>query len=215
MIRGSYICFTLWPLHSCMFTLSACSPLLLYFSEWWTKLCLLFGPCLVWLTMKAFGPEVKSHPLTTTMCSVSAVSVNLVTRKHSDVASGGIRGPLWRWWEWRQKETKRRETKMMGGIQMHLSSRVNSLVCLFSFPLGHWIQKKGSSVWAFSAREHLQMCANSQDGPFSPLKAWLCMLAQKATQTYVHTWWHSSISVVWPAQPPLRAYLPSCLKCCS
>lgn len=38
--------------------------------------------------MKAFGPEVKSHPLTTTMCSMSAASVNLVARKHSDVASG-------------------------------------------------------------------------------------------------------------------------------
>lgn len=137
-----------------------------------------------------------------------------------------------------EKETKGRETKMMGGIQMHLSSRVNPLVCLFSFHLGHWTQKKGSPVlnlcvcvqafrgilcvWvACWERRHLQMCAYLQDGQCSPLKARVCMLAQKVTQACAHT--HGGIllshccltrgSSVKNIQPPLRASLPFCLKC--
>lgn len=59
--------------------------------------------------------------------------------------------------EGEKKETKGRETKMMGGIQMHLSSRVNPLVCLFSFHLGHWTQKKGSPVLNLCVCKHLEV----------------------------------------------------------
>lgn len=45
-----------------------------------------------------------------------------------------------------ERKQRGRETEMTGGIWMHLWSRVNPLVCLFSFHLGHCAQKKRSPV---------------------------------------------------------------------
>lgn len=56
----------------------------------------------------------------------------------------------------RLRETKKRGTKISRGIQMHLSSRVNPLVCLFSFQQGHWPRKKRCPV--YSVQTLLCMC---------------------------------------------------------
>ena len=125
-----------------------------------------------------------------------------------------------------RKKAKGRETKMTGGIQMHLSSSVNPLACLLSFHLGHWTPKERGvlcwtcvcvcvcvclqafrgyfvhalvSAWLAEGRGHLQMCAHWRDGECLPLKAWVCVLAQRVTQACAHTVAFFHRAVVWPA----------------
>lgn len=92
---------------------------------------------------------------------MALASVNLAARKRPNGVSG-------RFWEsgrhlrrWRE-EAKGRETKMTRGIQMHLSGRVNPLVCLFSFHLGHWTQKEETGGWGSVAeREGTCRCVHT------------------------------------------------------
>lgn len=50
------------------------------------------------------------------------------------------------------------------------------------------------SAWLAEGRGHLQMCAHWRDGECLPLKARVCVLAQRVTQACAHTRWHSSIT---------------------
>lgn len=135
----------------------------------------------------------------------------------------------------RQRERQKgRGTKMTGGIQMHLSNRVNPLVCLFSFQLGHWTQKKGrpmlnlcvcASVWGLRERVLADVCilAGWTVLAFESMSVYACMLAclHKRWRKLVHT--HASIllpcccltssSSVKDGQPLLRVFLLiPCLK---